>query len=109
MRGLNPPPKAGSGRPAERERQDHRSSAIQESVATGGERNEPLEARFVDLDVACRRSENAPAVNEESLGRIGSDRHLAGDRDRRAVKHAAVDLHAARILIVEAVTAPEIE
>ena len=47
-------------------------------MAACGERDETLEPRLVDLDIARRGGEHPAAVDQEGLGGVGPDRHLAG-------------------------------
>ena len=57
-----------------------------------------LEPGLADLHVARRRGEYPAMIDQERLGGVGSDRHLARDRDGRAVEYAAVELDPVGVL-----------
>jgi hypothetical protein len=57
-------------------------------VAPRGLADEPLEAGLADFDVARGGGDHPAIVDQEGLGGIGADRHLARDVDPRTVEHA---------------------
>src|SRR6185369_16062282 len=60
------------GRPAEAEREGDGRQSVQSLVTPGGERDEPLEARLVDLDVArCDREHPARPVGRRAIDQEG--------------------------------------
>ena len=78
-------------------------------MALGGARDEALEPRFADVDVAHRRRQHAAVADQEGLGGEAPDRHARRDRDARAVQHAVGDLDRARRLEIQPGAALEID
>ena len=78
-------------------------------MAARGQRDEALEPRFVDLDIAGCSGNHLASIDQERLGGIGADRNLAGDRDGRAVEDVAAYFDAVGILGIETVAAAKVE
>ncbi len=71
----------------------------------GGARDESLEARFADVDVARRRRQDPTVADQKCFGREPSDRDTRGNGNTRPVQHTVGDLDGARRLVIEARTA----
>src|SRR4029079_1888170 len=97
------------GRQAHAERKDDRGKSVEESVATGGYRDEAFKPRLVDLDFPGGGRNYLALVDQEGFGRIGSDRHLAGNGNPGTIKNPAADFDAMRAFGVKALPRPEIE
>ena len=78
-------------------------------MAASGERHESLESRLADLDVAGRRGNHLPSIDQKGFGGIGADWNLARNRDRSAIQNPAIDLDAMRILGIKPMPLSQIQ
>src|SRR3546814_14713698 len=76
---------------AERDREQHRGQPIEKAVPLRRERDETLEPRLADLDIARGDRDHAPLADQIGFGAIIADRHARGHRNARAIENATGD------------------